>query len=168
MEGWKDGRLEGWRDMKNRHSLSLAAIILALSVTSCATLRTYEANLGAKPKGVRIYGTKVYLFVDGEKGRSHLVQLPDFKRAYDLQPVAILAKHEFKAELEGGRLLSLTSKQDPTAFLTFLSDAAALGATAAGASVSKDTMDGTFGMPPGIYLLTDDGRFELIQGPPGQ
>jgi len=149
----------------SRHKTSpLKLALLACTLMSCATLRTYEADLSAKPKGVRVYPPKVYLFVDAQKQKSHLIHLPDFERAYDIVPVAVLAEHQFAVELDGGLLRSLTSKQDPTALLTFLKETAALGAGAAGLPIAKETFDGTFGLRSGIYLLTDEGEFQLVQG----
>jgi hypothetical protein len=151
--------------MNHHHPARIAVLLLPCLIASCATLRTYSADLSAKPKGVRIYPPKVYLLVDTEKERSHLIYLPDFARAYDVAPVAVLAEHQFAVEVDGGMLRSLTSKQDPTAFLTFVKEAGTLGAGAAGVPVSKETFEGTFGLPAGIYILNDNGRFEPIQGP---
>jgi len=152
--------------MHCRQPASLAVVLLACAITGCATLSTYEADLSAKPKGVRVYPPKVYLLVDAEKERSHLVYLPDFQRAYDVAPVAVLAEHQFAVEMDGGMLRSLTSKQDPTAFLTFVKEAGAMGAGAAGVPVSKETFEGTFGLASGIYVLSDEGTFQRIQEPP--
>jgi hypothetical protein len=151
--------------MNHRIPAGLAVLLLACVIASCATLRTYRADLSDKPRGVRIYPPKVYLLVDTDKERSHLIYLPDFERAYDVLPVAVLAEHQFAVEVDGGLLRSLTSKQDPTAFLTFVKEAATVGAGAAGVPVSKETFEGTFGLASGIYILTDDGKFEPIQGP---
>jgi len=148
------------------HRCRVASIFLfltALILTGCATLRTYEADLSAKPNGVRVYPPKVYLLVDAEKGRSHIIQLPDFARAYDVNPLAVFAEHQFAIEVDGGVLRSLTSKQDPTAFLTFVKEGAAVGAGAAGVPVAKETFEGTFGMASGIYVLSDKGTFEAIE-----
>jgi hypothetical protein len=151
--------------MNHRHRAAMAVLLFCCVTASCATLRTYRADLSAKPKGVRIYPPKVYLLVDTEKERSHLIYLPDFERAYDVAPVAVLAEHQFSVEVDGGLLRSLTSKQDPTAFLTFVKEAGTVGAGAASVPVSKETFEGTFGLPAGIYILNDHGKFEPIQGP---
>jgi hypothetical protein len=151
--------------MKHRYLAGTALLLLSCVAVSCATLRTYPADLSAKPKGVRIYPPKVYLLVDAEKGRSHLIYLPDFERAYDVAPLAVLAEHQFAVEVDGGLLRSLTSKQDPTAFLTFVKEAGTVGAEAAGVPVTKETFEGTFGLPTGIYLLNDHGKFEPLQVP---
>lgn len=141
----------------------IAGFTIAVSImSSCTMLETSDADLNKKPDGVRIYPPKAYLLVGEEE--SYLTYAPNYERAYDVKPVTIFAKHDFKVELdEGGQLKSLTSNQDTTAFLSFLQGAGELGTKAAGLGVSAQNFDSNFGLPRGIYVMGDDGVFTKIQ-----
>lgn len=145
--------------------LKLSYIIMAsIIIGGCATIVTEKADLSKKPKGVRVYPPKVYLMVDTVANQTTIAYLPDFKRAYDVKPLTVFAKQDFKIELDEGQLKSLTSNQDTTSILTFFQGAAQLAAKAAGAGVSAQIIKGTFGLPSGIYLLKNDGRtFDKIK-----
>lgn len=140
----------------------LICIIAAVVATGCATVVTNKANLNEAPQGVRIYPPKVYLLVDTAKGKTTIAYLPDYRRAYDLKPLTIFAKQDFKIETDGGQLTALTTNQDTTAMLTFLKEAAELAAKAAGYAVSSTVINGTFGLESGIYQLGDDGVFRKM------
>ena len=140
----------------------LFTIVLACLTSSCATIVTEKAELGSKPKGVRIYPPKVYLLVDTTANASTIAYVPDFQRAYDIKPLTVFAQQDFRIETDEGQLKSLVSSQDTTAILTFFQGAAELGARAAGVAVSSTTVNGSFGLESGIYLLGDDGMFQKI------
>ncbi len=144
----------------NRAAIVLVAAVYAL--TGCATFVTREAELDEAPNGVRVYPPKVYLLVDHAKAKSHLIYAPDFARAYDVKPITVLSKQEFKIEIAEGQIRSLTSTQDASAFPAFVRSAADLGARVAGVGVSKQTLEGTFGLETGIYVLNDRGEFEKL------
>ena len=143
----------------------MSRIIVALAVvisglfSGCATIITNTADLTKAPNGVRVYPPKVYLLVDTNEKKTTLAYLPDYSRAYDVKPLTVLAKQDFKIEVEEGQVKSLASNQDTTAILTFMKEAATLAAKAAGAAVSSSVINGTFGLPSGIYCLNDQGVF---------
>jgi hypothetical protein len=139
---------------------TLKIIALSIGLTGCATITTQKADLAKDPDGVRVYPPRVCLLADEVEKRSVLAYLPDYRRAYDVKPITILAKQDFKIELDEGQLKALTSNQDTTAFLGFLKEAANLAARAGGVGVSSTVLNGTFGLKSGIYCLSDDGRFE--------
>jgi hypothetical protein len=96
--------------------------------------------------------------------QTQIVTLPDPCRAYDVKPLTILAKQDFKIELaEGTQLKSLISNQDTTAFLTFLSGAASTAAKALGTPVGVQTISGTFGLRDGVYTYTDAGGLAMLR-----
>ena len=140
-------------------TIFVGAVFLGLS-SGCATVVTNDADLAKTPNGVRVYPPKVYLMVDTGEKRTTLAFLPDFSRAYDVKPLTIFAKQDFKIEIDEGQLKALTSNQDTTTFLTFMKEAATLAAKASGATVSSTVINGTFGLDSGIYRLNDNGRFE--------
>jgi hypothetical protein len=145
----------------------IGAIMLAVAITGCATIVTKHPESPDKtPNGVRVYPPKVYLFVDKAANESQLLVLPDYKHAYDIKPLTILAKQDFKIDVDDGIVKALTSNQDTTAFLTVLTKAAELGAKAAGIPVSKQTLKGTFGLDEGVYELNDEGRFVRLPSQP--
>jgi len=148
--------------MKKRTALSLIVLSSGL-LAGCASVVTHKANLAEPPDGVRVYPPKVYLMVDTVEKKTTLAYLPDYGRAYDVKPVTILAKQDFKIELDEGQLKTLTSNQDTTTLLSFLKESAALAAKAAGAGVSSTVINGTFGLESGIYLLDDDGAFRRLK-----
>ena len=140
----------------------LICVMVAAVVSGCATVVTKKANLNEAPKGVRIYPPKVYLLVDTGINKTTIAYLPDYSRAYDLKPLTIFAKQDVKIEADEGQLKTLTTNQDTTAMLTFLKEAAALAAKAAGYAVSSKVINGTFGLESGIYQLGDDGVFRKM------
>ena len=140
----------------------LICVLVAVVGTGCATVVTKKAKLNEAPKGVRIYPPKVYLLVDTVEKKTTIAYLPDYSRAYDLKPLTIFAKQDFKIETDEGQLKALTTNQDTTAMLTFLKEAAALAAKAAGYAVSSKVINGTFGLESGIYQLGDDGVFRKM------
>lgn len=159
MEGRVEKRKEGMM-IKAIHWLMVVWSLLMLS--ACATIQTQNADLNNKPDGVRVYPPKMYLFV-GEKS-SWLVSAPDFEKAYDIKPLTILAKHDFKVEMTEGMLTGIVSNQDTTSFLTFVKGVGELGAQAGGVGVSQQVFSNeTFGLKPGIYTMKKDGTFTRIQ-----
>jgi hypothetical protein len=104
----------------------------------------------------------VYLLVDAGEKKTTIAYFPDYKRAYDVKPQTILAKQDFKIEMEDGQLKSFLANQDTTAALTFFNSAATLAAKAAGVGVSATVFNGTFGLESGIYQLGDDGVFHKM------
>lgn len=137
------------------HRPMIAILLSAVATLGCAMVRVHAARPGDKPKGARVYPPKVYLLVD--KSSSELVSVPDLCRPYDLQPLTILAKQDFKVEADEGQLKALTANQDTTAALTFLSSAGQLAAKAAGVGVSSKKLSGSFGLKPGVYEFLPDG-----------
>jgi hypothetical protein len=85
--------------------------IIVVVGTECTTVTTKRANLAKEPEGIRVYAPKVYLFVDEGKRETTVVYAPDFSRTYDVKPLTVLAKQDFKFEMEDGQLKTLTSNQ---------------------------------------------------------
>jgi hypothetical protein len=140
----------------------LMAVSFLFGVGACATIQTRNADLNSKPDGVRVYPPKMYLFV-GEKS-SWLVSAPDVENAYDIKPLTIFAKHDFKVEMTEGMLTGVVSNQDTTSFLTFVKGVGELGAKAGGVGVSQQVFSNeTFGLKPGIYRMKRDGTFTRVQ-----
>jgi hypothetical protein len=142
--------------------VSIVGIGAAALLCGCATVVTHKADLAKAPKGVRVYPPQVCLLVDAKanqgEGSTVIVYLPDFDRAYDVKPLTLFAKQDFKVELDEGQLKTLTADQDTTAFLSFLKEAGQLAARAAGVGVSASApLRGTFGFPSGLHCLRDDG-----------
>lgn len=148
--------------MKRTAEYGLLCIICVLLV-GCATIVTEKADLTKQPDGIRVYPPKVYLLVDTKAEKTTLVYVPDYSRAYDVKPLTILAKHDFKIEVEEGQVKTLTSNQDTTAFLSLIKEGATLAAKGAGVGVSSSVINGTFGLETGIYRLDDDGVFRRVQ-----
>ncbi len=140
----------------------LICVILGVGAIGCSTIVTHKADLNAVPRGVRVYPPKVYLLVDTKENESTLAYLPDYSQAYDIKPMTILAKQDFKIEMDDGQLKSVTSNQDSIAILTFVKDSANLAAKAAGVAVSSSVIKGTFGLESGIYRLDGDGIFRRV------
>lgn len=139
---------------RHRVGLSLLMSLCYWVSFGCATIVTKKvADITAEPEGIRVYPPKLYLFVDAGVNESNLVTAPDFGNAYDVKPLTILSKHDFKLEVDDGVVKALTSSQDTTAFLTFFKEAAQMAAKGAGLGVSKNTFKGTFGLQTGIYVL---------------
>jgi hypothetical protein len=132
------------------------------SLAGCATLVTKDvASLDSKPHGVRIYPPRACLFSSDTETK--LVYLPDFRRAYDVKPITILAKQSFKVELTDGQLTALTDDQDTTAFLSFASEAAKTAAQLSGVTATE--VKGKFGLGKGIFCFGDDGKLEVVWVP---
>lgn len=136
--------------------------LIIIFAAGCATITTKRADIEKEPEGIRVYPPRVYLFVDKEKGETTVVYAPDFSRAYDVKPLTVLARQEFKVEIEDGQLKTLTSNQDTTAILDFIKATAQLGAKAAGLGVSGGSIKGSFGLDSGIYELTKEGSFKKL------
>ena len=146
-------------------ALGLAGALAAGVLPGCAMVVTKPADLAREPDGVRVYPPKVCLLVDAGANNTVIAYFPDPARAYDVKPVTVLARHEFKIEVEEGRLTSLTSNQDTTFFLSLLREAR-LAAKAAGLGVSASApLKGTFGFPDGVHCMRDDGTFASANGP---
>ena len=138
----------------------IALALAAVGGLGCATLVTRPADLARAPDGVRVYPPKVCLLVDKRANATVIATFPDLARAYDVKPVTVLARQEFKLELEGGQLVALAADQDTQAFPRVLSEAAQAAAGAAGAGVSASAaLQGTFGFDDGVHCLRDDGSF---------
>jgi hypothetical protein len=145
--------------------LPIAAAVLAVLFCGCAGLKTTKASLNQPPEGVRVYPPAVYLFVDKAKGSQYVVG-PDYSRAYDVKPRAILAKQDFSLEFNDGVLTKFMADQDTTGPLALMQHAADLGAKAAGSAVSQFNVPGNFGFPDGLYKLNPEtGRFDRIEPP---
>lgn len=143
-------RLGGWRAM----------LSCALGAIGCATVITREADLEKAPDGIRIYPPKVCLLVDATANATVIAIFPDPARAYDVKPRTILARQDFRVELDAGQLVSLTANQDTQAFPRFVTDAAQLVAGAVGVGVSAPAaLEGTFGLSDGVHCMRDDGSF---------
>lgn len=150
--------------MKSNLCLLWAGIAIFV-LTGCSTIVTEKAVLSAAPKGVRIYPPAVYFLVDTTEKKTTIAYLPDYQRAYDVKPLTILAKQDFKVDLDEGQLKSLTANQDTTAFLSFLKEAGVMAAKAAGVGVSSTVISGTFGLTSGVYRLGDDGKLAVQNQP---
>jgi len=135
----------------------LAGALLLLGTSGCATILTSKPDtLADKPKGIRIYPIRVYVLVDAKVPETDVLTLPDIAHPYDVRPLTILAKQEFKIELEEGTVTALTSNQDTSGFLEFLKTAAELAAKAGGIGVGKQSFNAAFGLPSGLYVLEGD------------
>jgi hypothetical protein len=140
--------------------VGIAIAALAVGPVACATIVTRKADLGSAPDGIRVYPPKVCLLVDGAANSSVLATFPDLARAYDVKPLTVLAKQDWKLELEAGQLTALTANQDSSAFPRFVTEAAQLAAGAAGAGISASAaFKGTFGFADGVHCMRDDGSF---------
>jgi hypothetical protein len=140
--------------------IGIAMALVAVGMAGCASIVTRKADLESAPDGVRVYPPKVCLLVDGAANSTVFASLPDLARAYDVKPLTVLAKQDWKLELEAGQLTALTANQDTSAFPRFVTDAAQLAAGAAGAGVSASgAFKGTFGFSDGVHCMRDDGSF---------
>ena len=144
-----------------RHARSgIGMALAAVGVAGCATIVTREADLARAPDGIRVYPPKVCLLVDTGANATVIATFPDLARAYDVKPLTILARQDWKLELEGGQLTALAANQDTSAFPRFLTEAAQVAAGAAGAGVSASgALEGTFGFDDGVHCMRDDGSF---------
>lgn len=149
----------------NVTSRVLVVAVLSVVVTGCSTLVTHKANLNAAPQGIRVYPPKVYLLVDTKENETTLAYLPDYSQAYDVKPVTMLAKQDFKLELDNGQVKLFAANQDTVAILTFVKDSAAVAVKAAGVAAASPVIKGTFGLASGIYRLDADGLFRKVTDP---
>jgi hypothetical protein len=134
--------------------------LIAVGISGCATVVTRKADLTMAPEGIRVYPPKLCLLVDRSANSTVIATFPDFARAYDLKPLTVLAKQDWKLELEAGQLTSLTANQDTSAFPRFVTEAAQLAAGVAGAGVSAPAaFKGSFGFADGVHCMRDDGTF---------
>jgi hypothetical protein len=134
--------------------------VVALGLAGCATIVTRKADLAKAPEGIRVYPPRVCLLVDTRAKATVIATFPDLARAYDVKPLTVLAKQDWKLELEGGQVSALTANQDTSAFPRFVTEAARLAAGAAGAGVSAPAaLEGTFGFDDGVHCMRDDGSF---------
>ncbi len=142
----------------------IAGLGAAILFAGCATIRTEKVtDLNSRPEGVRVYPPRIYLAVDKEHNKSQLYILPDYQRAYDIKPLTVLAKNDFSIELDDGKISKLTSNQDTTGILTFISQAGQAAAKGAGLPVSGGAaVEGSFGLASGIWRLGDDGVFRKV------
>jgi hypothetical protein len=126
---------------------------------------TKPADLARAPDGIRVYPPQVCLLVDVAANTTVIAYLPDPTRAYDVKPVTVLARQEFKIEVEEGQVKALTSNQDTLAFLSLLREAR-LAAKAAGLGVSASApLKGSFGFSDGVHCMRDDGSFQSSSAP---
>jgi hypothetical protein len=136
--------------------------LLAAGLHGCASVSTTPADPKSPPDGIRVHPTRVYLFVDNEKSRSHVVYAPDPESAYDVKPTSFLAEHDFKLDIDAGQVKSLTSNANPAAVLALFREATDIAAGAGiGRGTTDTTLEGTFGLEDGIYVL-QNGRFEKV------
>jgi len=139
-------------------------------IGACAEVSTTKVtDLASAPQGVRVYPPRIYLLVDNATGgvppkQTTVITLPDFRRAYDIKPTTILAKQNFKVELDDGLIKTLSTDQDTTGFLTFVKDIAQSAAKAAGLPMSASSINSTGGLPNGLYVLDDDGTLRRYAG----
>ena len=144
---------------------AIAGILAAGLGSGCAMVVTKPADLARAPDGIRVYPPRVCLLVDNAASTTVIAYFPDLARAYDVKPVAVLARHEFKLEIEEGQVQALTSNQDTTFFLSLLREAR-LAAKAAGVGVSASApLEGSFGFSDGVHCMRDDGSFARATGP---
>jgi len=145
--------------------LGIAGILAAGLASGCAMVVTKPADLARAPDGIRVYPPRVCLLVDNAASTTVIAYFPDLARAYDVKPVAVLARHEFKLEIEEGQVKALTSSQDTTFFPSLLREAR-LAAKAAGVGVSASApLKGSFGFSDGVHCMRDDGSFARAAGP---
>lgn len=141
-------------------------IFVVSVLCGCAYVETNRADPGGIPNGVRVYPTRLYIAVDEARNMTRIFTGPDMRRAYDIRPVSIFAKHDFQLDITDGQISQMRSNQDSTAFLTFIRETAALAAKAAGLPVSSENIEGTFGLRTGLYTLSDSGSIERVPTPP--
>jgi hypothetical protein len=143
-------------------TLSLTALCLIGS--GCSGICTYRATKDGPVRGLRVYQPKVYLFVDVKA--SKLVVLPDPDNAYDVKPWSIFAKTDITLKTTDGLPTEAGGNLDSTAGLALVQKVAELAAGAAkeGAkAVSEQELPGNFGLAPGIYTFTPDGRLAQVK-----
>jgi hypothetical protein len=135
----------------------------ALCLASCATITTRAVtDLASTPHGIRVFAPKVYIFVDAQQHKATIVNLPDYRRAYDVKPLTIFAHQDFNIQMDVGQISAVTLNQDTTAFLMFLQQAAQTGLKAGGLPAALSTVDGDFGLQSGVWTLADDGKLQRV------
>ena len=67
--------------------------------------------------------------------------------------------------MDDGVIQKFTANQDTTSFLSFLGDAAELGAKGAGLPVGARPIKGTFGLDSGLYYFTEENKIAKVEGP---
>lgn len=141
---------------------AVVTVLLASTfIMGCTMVQVHEVtDPNSAPRGIRQYEPAVFLFVDKEKQKSVISVLPNYQRAFDVKPITIFAKQDFKLESDEGVLKTITANQDTTSILGFVKDAAELAAKAAGGLASSRPIDGSFGLASGVYRLCDDGVFK--------
>jgi len=150
----------------NKIVLSIA-IIACVLLSGCSTILSEKADLNKTSNGIRIFPPKIYFFVNNEQKTTYIYILPDSTNAYDVKPLTILAKQELTLEINEGMISKLTANQDTTAFIELIKlaatkDAKQSSAPAAGA-LTQNSIGGTFGLPDGIYVLSERGALSKIQ-----
>ena len=153
--------------MSRLAAIAVLASPLLHGIAGCAGLHT-SAPEGPVPDGIRVYPPRVLLLVDAEAGkgagRTSLLVVPDLGAAYDLRPVAVLSRNDFHIDLEDGMLKSLTSDADTTAALALVK-AAGEQAGRVAEGVSMRDVEGSYGLPTGVYVLRPDGSLARLPGP---
>lgn len=142
---------------------TLTVTALCLLVSGCSGISTHRATNDGPVRGIRVCQPKTFLFVDTQASR--LVVLPDPNNAYDVKPWAFLAKTELNLKTPEGLLTESDVKLDSTASLALLQKVAELAAAAAKEVprvISEKELPGTFGMAPGIYTISDQGRWVKV------
>jgi hypothetical protein len=150
--------------MKKGILLCLLACIVSLLFTGCATIVTHKADLDSGPDGVRVYPPRLYLFVSNNNITP--AYFPDYKQAYDIKPLTILAKQEFTVEMEDGKVKRVIANQDNTALQSVLAKAiekAPAMMTKGAEPQTLPAIQGQFGLSPGIYRLDDDGVIRPVE-----
>lgn len=143
----------------------LISIAAYLSLTGCSTVLIEKADTNNAPQGVRIYPPKTYFFVNTAKQTTNIYILPDYANAYDVKPLTFISKQDFSVELSDGMLNKFTANQDTTAFIELLKTAAdiAKSAVPGAGGLTQNSIDGTFGLQDGIYILSEKGDLLKIK-----
>ena len=123
-------------------ALLCAAMFALIAFIGCATIQTKlvgrdsRGHFTEEPKGVLVFPPRIYLIVDSSSTR--ILSLPDYDNAYEIRPMSILSKNNFKIELKEGQIRKCTSNIDTTAltevFVEALKSSGSTTSTAAGAA----------------------------------
>ncbi len=143
-----------------KKSAFLISTTISIFLTGCTLISTEKANLASAPNGVRIYPPKTYFFVNTEKKQTNIYILPDYANAYDVKPWTIISKQDFMLELSDGMLNKFTANQDTTSFIDLfkaVTEAAKSAAAPGAGGLTQNSIEGTFGLEDGIYVLTETG-----------
>jgi hypothetical protein len=147
-------------------AVALSLTALCLIGSGCSGICTYRATKDGPVRGLRVYQPKVYLFVDVKA--SKLVVLPDPDNAYDVKPWSVLAKTDLTLKTTDGLANEAAVNLDSTAGLALIQKVAELAAGAAkdaAKAVSEQELPGNFGLDPGIYTFTADGKLARVSKP---